>query len=151
MSQKSQKTNGRTRLRPRLVKKFSKPSLCQQQFAAECNINTIMKKYKKTGIIEHVNRYKAEYNNFIGYPDYHEAQNQILAAHEMFMTLPSSIRERFSNNAESFLAFAQNTDNIDEMRSLGLAEPKRPEGYVETKPLTPEPTSGLTPDKAPAT
>ena len=106
-----------------------------------------MKKYQKTGIIDHVNRYKAEYQNFIGYPEYHEAQNQILAAHEMFMTLPSKIRERFSNNAEAFLAFAQNTENSDELRRMGLAKPKEVETPSEKPIASSEATTGVLPDK----
>ena len=39
----------------------SKPSLTKQSFTKECDINNIMKKYQKTGAIDHVNKHEASY------------------------------------------------------------------------------------------
>lgn len=114
------------RERERVTVKFTKPSLAQQSFKDECDINNIMAKYERTGMIEHVNQFQGQYGDFIGFPDYHQAMNAVKEAESMFMTLPSSIRERFNNNPETFLAFAQDENNQDEMIRMGLIPAPRP-------------------------
>lgn len=102
------------------------PSLCKQSFKDECDINKIMKKYVQTGIIEHLNEHKGRYGNFIGYEDYQTSLNQIHEAQDAFLKLPANIRSKFQNNPALFLAFVQNPENLDEMREMGLANPKTP-------------------------
>lgn len=46
--------------------------------------------------------------------------NQIVQAQDMFMSLPSKIRNRFGNDPSQFLDFVSDPLNKDEMRSLGL-------------------------------
>ena len=97
-------------------------SLTHQSFVAECDINNIMSRYEKGLIIEHVNRYQGDYGDFTDAPtDYAEALNQVMAAQEMFMSLPSKIRERFENDPGQFLAFVQDPENLEEMQELGLS------------------------------
>ena len=40
------------------------------------------------------------------------------------MNIPSEIREKFKNDAGEFFKFASNSENIDELRKMGLAIPK---------------------------
>jgi len=107
-------------------KSFVKPSRVQQQFAKETDINEIMRKYKKTGLITHVNQYQAMYGDFISAPDFQDAQQAIADANQMFSELPAEMRDRFGNDPVKFLDFVQavdadgNAKNIEEMRSLGL-------------------------------
>lgn len=136
------------RERERVSVKFTKPSLAQQSFKDECDINNIMARYERTGMIEHVNTYQGQYGDFIGFPDYHEAMNAVKEAENMFMTLPSSIRERFDNNPETFLAFAQDENNQDEMIRLGLIPAPRPPSSMPSsvedapaKPVKPKATA----------
>lgn len=118
---------------------FGEPSLTKQSFRDECDINNIMSKYQKTGIIEHLNEHNGEYGDFISYQDYHTSLNQILEAQETFNSIPSSIREKFNNNPAEFLEFAQNPENHDQMVEFGMAYPK---------PLiVAEPTASKTADK----
>lgn len=99
-------------------------SLTHQSMAPECDINRIMLKWQKTGIIEHANTYQGQYGDFTNLPaDYHVAMNQIVATNEMFMSLPSSLRKRFNNDPGQFLEFVEDEDNRDEMRKLGLLKP----------------------------
>lgn len=108
------------------VSKSVNPSLTKQAFQKECDINTIMHKYQKTGLIDHNNSVEGRYGDFITSTDYHEAMNDILSIQEAFSTLPSSIRSRFKNDPAGFLDFTQNPDNIPEMRELGLMTPAEP-------------------------
>lgn len=100
-------------------------SRTKQSFKEECDINRIMRKFEKTGMIEHANRFEGQYGNFIGAPMFHEAQTMIAQAQEMFMTVPAKVRERFGNDPGAFLAFVQDENNKDEMRKLGLLRPEK--------------------------
>lgn len=114
------------------------PSAAHQEFREECDINNVMKKYERTGILEHRNRFEGSYGNFLDIPsDYHEAMGAVLEAEEMFMSLPSKVRKRFHNDAGAFVDFATNPDNQDELISLGLAT-KRPDGEVVSPGGTPK-------------
>lgn len=102
-------------------------SLTKTEMAPDCDINTIMKKYEKTGILEHRNTYEGQYGDFTETPgDYHEAMNRVIDAREMFETVPAKIRRRFGNDAGAFLDFVSDPQNSDEMVSLGLAKPHQP-------------------------
>lgn len=97
-------------------------SRTHQSFENETNINSIMAKYEKTGLISHFNKHKGKYGNFIDAVDYHTAQNRIIEAQDAFYSLPSKVRAKFENAPEKFLEFAQNPDNLEEMVNLGLAK-----------------------------
>lgn len=97
-------------------------SMTHQSMAAECDINKIMLKWQKTGILEHRNTFEGQYGDFTETPqDYHESMNAVLAAEDMFSTLPSQIRKRFANDPGLFLEFVSDPENAAEMVSLGLA------------------------------
>lgn len=108
--------------RVRVAYSSDEPSATHQSFKDECDINSIMAKWQKTGVVEHRNQFEGQYADFTNTPgDFHEAQNQILHAQEMFMTLPSSIRSRFHNDPGSFLDFTSDPKNLPEMVKMGLA------------------------------
>lgn len=96
------------------------PSLAKQSFQKECDINTIMSKYQKTGLISHVAKHQGSYDDLPTQIDYHASQNAIIAADAAFASLPSSVRSQFQNDPAAFLDFAQDPSNEDEMREMGL-------------------------------
>lgn len=102
------------------------PSRTKQSMQDECDINKLMKRYEKTGLIDHVNRHQGQYGNFVTGEDYHGHLTQVLAAQAAFGTLPSAIRARFDNDPASFLNFVQNPENEAEMIKMGLAEGRPP-------------------------
>lgn len=93
----------------------------QQNLRDQTDINRIMAKYNKTGILDHVSKYAGDYGDFSGVPDYRTALDKVASAQEMFMELPAVVRDRFGNDPAKFIEFATDPKNIDEMRSLGLA------------------------------
>jgi phage internal scaffolding protein len=117
-------------------------SMTVQDMAGSCDINNIMKKYERTGLIEHLNTYNGDYSDFSGAPDFQTAMNKVIAAQEMFMTLPASTRELFGNDPGKFVEFASNKENLPEMREMGLAHP-------EGAPEQPQTAGEGAPDKAP--
>ena len=89
----------------------------------DCDINRIMLKYQKTGVLDHAKTYQGQYSDFSQVTgDYQEHMNAVIQANEMFMSLPSSVRKQFDNDPGEFLAFVDDPNNADEMVSLGLRE-----------------------------
>ena len=120
------------------------PSLTKQAFVKECDINTILAQFAKTGVISHINQNAPKYIDMAVLPtDYHEACNLVFAAHEMFLDLPAAVRDRFENDPEKLLAFLADDANYDEAVRLGLVEPPPAvEGDVEAPAA---PVAGGTP------
>lgn len=106
-------------------------SKTKQSFKKECDINVIMAKYQKTGALSHVNQFAGDYD-FAPAISYLEAHALIEQADEMFVALPSTLRNKFDNDPSKFLAFVQDEGNSDEMRELGLLK-------VDEKPVPAEP------------
>lgn len=104
-------------------------SMCEQHHKNDCDINTILKKYDKTGLITHVNNAKAEYGDFTVVNEYQENLQHVINAQMAFEELPSDIRKKFANDPGAFFEFATDPSNIDKMIEYGLAE----------KPVIPEP------------
>lgn len=96
----------------------------QQHMKDEVDINNIIKKYDRTGLITHVNQSVAQYGDFSEVNEYQESLNMVINAQNAFDELPSSIRKRFGNDPGEFFEFATNPDNHDAMVELGLANPK---------------------------
>ncbi len=97
-------------------------SAAKQSFKQECDINNIMAKYQKTGLVEHINKSQASYG-FAPAVDYREALNLVQAASEQFESLPSSVRRRFNESPSEFLRFCEDPANRSEAAVLGLLDP----------------------------
>jgi len=92
----------------------------KQEAAAECDINNIMARYEKTGLIDHVNQHKGEYGDYTNVQDFQTSVEQISKAQEMFLSIPAAIRSRFDNSPALFLEFVSDPENEHEMREIGL-------------------------------
>lgn len=110
--------NGRVRVH----ESFPNPSLTQQHFKDECDINNIIKKYKTDGEFTHLNRKKGVYADLSSATDYHEAMNTVIKAQDAFATLPSQTRSRFENDPSQLLAFINDEANYEEAIKLGLMD-----------------------------
>jgi len=115
------------------------PSMAKQQFKRECDINHIMAKYQKTGLIDHVSTHQGNYSDLTDVPTYHDAMNKIIAANKSFASLPSSIRKKFSNDPAEFLDFVSNPANVPEMQQMGLIPPPPPDDSPVEDPEPPVP------------
>ena len=112
------------------------PSLAQQHFKEECDINTILQKFNITGILPEA-PLSPRYGDFTGIGDYHTALNRVIAAQEEFEALPAQIRARFDNDPAQLIEFLQNDKNRLEAEELGLVEKVAAEA-VEATQVTPE-------------
>ncbi len=104
--------------------------MTQQSFKEACDINNILNKYNKTGVIEHVNKFEAQYGDIDG-ATFTEMQFQVAEAKSMFQELPAKARDHFENDPAKFLDFA---DKID------MDEPAQVELLKELKMLDPNST-----------
>lgn len=101
------------------------PSLTQQQFASEADINVLIERYKRTGSFYNplsspsVPR-APRFEDIASLPDMMEQMDTIGMVNDMFMSLPASVRERFGHNPATFVEFAQNPVNFDECVKLGI-------------------------------
>jgi len=101
----------------------SPPSMTKQSFAAECDINNIIKHYKISGQLAHISAKAAQgaYTDLPDNIDFQESMNTVLRAQQSFSTLPAHTRARFGNDPEQFLAFMADPANQEEAIRLGLA------------------------------
>jgi len=115
----------------------SDSSLTQQQFKEESDINTIVDRFMKSGVMPDPAR-MPQYVDFEGVFDFQSAMNAVRAADENFMRMDAKVRSRFNNSPQEFLEFFANPDNVQEAIRLGLAIPQP---AAETKVSAAEPTS----------
>lgn len=116
------------------------PSLTQQQFKEEADINTIVDRFLKSGVLPTaVNM--PQYVDYEGVFDFQSAMNVVRQADENFMRLDAKVRARFNNSPQAFLEFFANPENADEAVRLGLAIPKAPLPVADA-------TDKVTPSKA---
>jgi phage internal scaffolding protein len=112
-------------------------SLTQQHFQEESEINNIIRSHDRNGVIEHIHKGNAIYADFSNITDLSDALHQIKEAQDEFLNVPSEIREKFQNDAGQFFKFASNPDNLDELITMGLANPKQSTA-MPVEPPTPE-------------
>lgn len=102
----------------------SDPTRTQQQFAEECNINTIVERFGITGQLPNNLRMPIQ-AEFVDTMDYQTSLNKLIEADNAFMELPADIRKQFGNDAGKFVDFVTDEKNVDQCRKWGLAMPER--------------------------
>lgn len=97
-------------------------SLAQQQFAEECDINTIVKRFGITGMLPQTVNMPIS-GDFTAVGDFRSAVDMVRRAEEEFMRLPAEVRARFHNDPQEIIAFIEDGSNREEARKLGLLAP----------------------------
>lgn len=102
------------------------PSMTQQQFKDEADINYIVSMYDSTGVMPtfHGDGQPSQpmFGDFAELPDNaQEMYNRMIQAKANFDNLPLEVRKRFNYDPAAFLEFAENPNNLDELVSMGLA------------------------------
>lgn len=138
----------KSRARVRVQTIITEPSMTKQSFGPECNINTILSRYAKSGVIEHLNNREGFYGDFAEIPDYQTALDIVYTAEDQFLQLPAQVRKFFNNDPSFMLAYMQDPKNKKTCQTLGLlpADPKSP--AEESKGST---NSAATKQEPPAT
>jgi len=116
-------------------KLFCEKGRTKQSFRDQCNINNIVDKARKTGLITHQNSRTPVYQDCTKIPNYQESLEIVIHASNMFSELDARTRERFSNDPAKMIEFLQNEDNIEEAVKLGLVNPPaEPEDNTPAEP-----------------
>lgn len=105
------------------------PGRTKQSMKDEVDINNIARKYGLTGMLAQVAERPPMYGTFEGVFDFQTAMNAVRAAQESFDSLPPDVRERFMNDPQRLLEFAEKADEAELVKL----------GFVERKPVEPAP------------
>jgi len=114
------------------------PSRTKQAFKDACDINHIVKKFMKDGLISHVNSRQGMYADISSVVDYQKAQNLVLKANRLFSELPSELRDRFKNEPQNFLQFMSDPKNKGAAIEMGLLPAEKP-AEPRPGPTAPDP------------
>lgn len=108
----------------RIAMQTETPSKTDTSFKDDCDINTIVAKFKKTGQINHLSKKQGFYGDATQLPDLQTASQQIADAHEAFSALPANVRKKFQNDPAQMIEFLRDPQNEHEATKLGLLKPK---------------------------
>lgn len=100
------------------------PSRTVQDGKDEADINVLVRRFGVTGSINGIARPPAltEFGEIF---DFQTAMDMINAANRSFMEMSAETRARFMNDPGRFVEFCSKEENLDEMRKMGLAVPKK--------------------------
>lgn len=94
----------------------------KQSFKDECDINRIMARFQKTGVLEHLAQRPPQYLDCSAF-DFQVAMDIVAQSKALFAGLPSEVRDRFANDPGRFLAFMEDPANDSEAVKMGLRKP----------------------------
>jgi len=110
----------------RPVVRFEGPkakSLTNQSDLKESDINHIMAKYEKTGVITVNGQERTPmYGDFSEAKDLHASLSLVRRVESAFLALPASLRARFENDPARLLEFIDDPKNREEAVRLGLVD-----------------------------
>ncbi len=114
-------------------------NMTEQSHKKACDVNQIMKRYIKTGVIDHIKTNAPQYMD-VPAIDYTEAMALVASADSMFNELPAQARKHFNNDPAQFLEYVQtNEADIQLLHELGLTNPNtQPSNNVEQSAEGPE-------------
>ena len=132
------------RPRRRVKVDCSGPSQVEQCHKDQININTIVAKAKKTGVVP-MRPGAVSYGDFSNVGSFEECLNAVNEARGAFMALPAALRKRFGNNPGNLLEFLDDEDNRQEAEELGLLEIERSEAAEPPSEASGEPVEPAEP------
>lgn len=127
--------------------KFVEPSMCQQQFADECDLNNIVDhnlRFKDPAFVTKLmlsgkmSDKQPIYGDFTQVKDYQTSLNIVNEAREQFDALPAKVRDRFENDPAKMLAFCNAAVTDDSIYNEGVTL-----GLFEQKPFSIEKSSNV--------
>lgn len=116
------------------------PSLTKQSELPSTDVNKILERFEKTGILPREER-QALYGDFSNVPTFMEAFDIVQRAEEQFANLPAAVRQRFANDPENMLRFVE-TATQEQLVEVGLAEAPEPDEPLPPQERVPTPPKG---------
>lgn len=93
--------------------------MTEQAHKDTCDINKIIERFDRDGIISHVSKFEGKFGDLSG-ADFKEMMDQVTNAQSLFDELPVNIRNRFENSPEKLLTFMDEPGNRQEAIELGM-------------------------------
>lgn len=124
-----------SRIRPRVQVDFTDAvPRTKQSFKDEVDINNIVAKYQRTGLIDHVQEKRPIYGDVTS-QDFKTAMDTVAKAKSLFEELPSESRKRFNGSVEEFLNWAQDPASDEELDALERGEWPEEKPAEEAQPV----------------
>ncbi len=122
---------GKENVRPVLI---CGKSMTKQSFGKQCDINAIVSRYEKTGMLDHVRKNPGVFVDVSNVGDYQQMTAKIRFAQEAFEQLPSALKERFQNDPAKLVEFMSDDANREEAVKLGMLPKPKADAVVAVKP-----------------
>lgn len=97
-------------------------AITKQSFKDMCDVNKIVARWNKTGVLDNVNVREGVYGDFSNIVDYTESVRRVERAMEDFMSLPADLRSYFDNDPGNLIDGIGDPERAQELRDLGLEE-----------------------------
>ena len=101
----------------RVATKVDPSSMTEQHHKDTCDINKIMARFVKTGVIDHVKTYSGQYGDVTA-NDFESAMNLIAEQKTIFYELPAEARAAFDNDPVQYLALMETDEGLSELQAL---------------------------------
>lgn len=108
------------RIRRRVQTPVGTKTRTKQSEADSTDVNRIMAKYLKTGVIEHWNQRRPQYGDFSAATDYKTAVDTAQAAQDEFMTLSANVRKACENDPLKLLELMASEEGMQTLVDAGL-------------------------------
>ena len=116
----TKKKTSRQRVRrpyPRRITRSGGESMTEQAHARSCDINTIMSRYEKTGVLEHIKDYEPQFGD-VSDLDFKRAMDTVAQVKSEFQDLPAWVRDHYNQDEGKYLEAVSTEDGVAELRAL---------------------------------
>jgi len=118
--------------RQRVVAPVGGASLVKSEFAAQAEINGIVRRFLATGVAPGARGVPMN-GDFCNAPDFQTSMNLMIKARNAFDSLPAKVRREFDHDPGRLIGFLEDPKNRDKAVELGLIErpPERTRDVVQ--------------------
>lgn len=96
------------------------PSKTDQQYKEDCDTNTILQKFMRTGQVTHLAKSQGSFQDVSEIKDLAESLQLVKDAESNFLKYPSKLRKKFNNNIHEMINWLNDPENTEEAIELGL-------------------------------
>ncbi len=117
------------------------PNNTQQNQKDQCDINRIMSRFERTGVLQGPQGpgSEAQFGDFSECTDYRSSLERIFKIDGLFEQLSAKAKKKFKNDPQRLFEFLENPKNREEAIELGLVEKPEPPQEPKTPPAVETP------------
>lgn len=137
----------RKRERARFPAKSGGEKMTKQSFRDEVDINSLVARYRQTGIMPHTRTRTPLYGDFSMAQDLQATLDTVRTTNESFMALPAAVREAANNSPVQLLEMLATDEGISQLEAQGLILSDDPDDLL---PPDPDPAPTVPDDPPPS-